>query len=257
MSAMSGKQTLAVQTSSSTTRDITGRAVCSVWVTDDPANNREQPRSSMFLAAVLRAGAEQAPVKVRNMSQNGAMIDTPLSPPPGTKVELLRGSLRAQGTVMWTSNNRCGLRFSSDLAVAEWLASPPKAEQHRVDDIVALVKAGALPFDPTDHEPGTPPSDEAPKTHEQLAEYLGDVVRLLEDLEDDLASSEETLGRHADKLQNLDIAMQMVRAITQEITGEAATLAKLEDLKVVCAEALCIRTVEHRDPTNWNEDLNC
>lgn len=192
----------------------------------------------MFLAAILRAGVEQAPVKVRNMSQNGAMIDSPLSPPPGTKVELLRGSLRAQGTVIWTSNNRCGLRFSSDLALDEWRAAPHKAEQHRVDDIVALVKAGAFPLAPTDHEPGTRPSDEAHKSHEQLAEYLGDVVSLMQDLEDDLASSEETLGRHAGKLQNLDIAMQMVRAIAQEITGEAVTMAKLEDLKVVCAEAL-------------------
>lgn len=213
-------------------------AVCSVQVTDDPPNNREQGRSSMFLAAVLRAGAEQAPVKVRNMSQNGAMIDSPLRPPPGTKVQLLRGSMRAQGTVIWSSNNRCGLRFSSNLAVAEWLAAPPKAEQHRVDDIVALVKAGALPFAPTDYEPGTRLSDEAPKSHEQLAEYLGDVVSLMQDLEDDLASSEDTLGRHAEKLQNLDIAMQMVRAVAQEITGEAATMAKLEDLKVVCSEAL-------------------
>lgn len=63
----------------------------------------------------------------------------------------------------------------------------------------------------------------------------------MQDLEADLASSEETLARHALKLQNLDIAMQMVRAISLEITGEQATMARLEDLKAVCAEALSAR----------------
>ena len=40
-------------------------------------------------------------------------------------------------------------------------------------------------------------------------------MRLIEDLEEDLSSSADTLARHGVKLQNLDIAMQMVRAIEE------------------------------------------
>lgn len=206
----------------------------------DPAQTkleaRSQLRSSMFVAAVLRAGAEQAPVKVRNMSPSGAMIESPLAPPPGTNVHLIRGSL--QGTVVWNADNRCGLSFSSDLSVKEWLAPPAKAEQQRVDDIVALIRAGAAPAE----SPGIASASAAPRSEEELVDDLGDVVRLMQDLEDDLASSSDTLSRHAVKLQNLDIAMQMIRAIAHELTSECdrkpVGLAKLRDLRAVCAQAL-------------------
>jgi len=98
----------------------------------------------MFLAAVLRAGTEQAPVKVRNMSPNGAMIETSVTPVTGSQVELIRGALIARGSVIWTSANKCGVRFSSEVSVKDWLAAPDKSQQQRVDDIVALVKAGGL-----------------------------------------------------------------------------------------------------------------
>lgn len=51
----------------------------------------------MFLAAVLRAGTEQTPVKVRNMSPNGAMVGAPVMPISGTNVDLMRGPLVARG----------------------------------------------------------------------------------------------------------------------------------------------------------------
>lgn len=211
---------------------------------DDPSSQpagdkRSQPRSSMFVAAVMRSGMEQAPVKVRNMSPNGAMVDTPLAPARGTSVDLTRGPLIARGTVIWSSGNRVGLRFSSEISVKEWMAPTTAVHQQRVDEMVALVKAGGLP-------PGDPAfagraaSREA-RTHEQLVDDLAATMRLLSDLEDDLASCDETLARHGMKLQNLDIAMQMLRAVSAELmpgSNERVSLARLEDLRVTCAKAL-------------------
>ncbi len=201
---------------------------------------RAQPRSSMFLAAVMRAGSEQAPVKVRNMSPNGAMVETPLMPVRGANVELMRGPLVARGTVIWSSTTRCGLRFSSEVSVKDWLAAPTAVHQQRVDEMVALVKAGAN-SQPASVAAYQDAAVEA-RSHEQLVDDLGAVVRLMQDLEDDLASSIETLERHGMKLQNLDIAMQMLRAVSSEITPESSkepvSLAKLADLRVACAKAL-------------------
>lgn len=201
-------------------------------------NNRGQSRSSVFAAAVVRAGVEQAPVKVRNMSPNGAMVESPLTPPQGTIVSLMRGSLSARGTVAWSSDHRFGLHFASELSIKEWLATPAKCEQQRVDNIVSLIRAGAIP---TEASAGAPEFD-APQSDDRLADYLGDVVRLMQDLEDDLASSDDTLDRHGLKLQNLDIAMQMIRAIAQELASEQGretiSMAKLADLRVVCTQAL-------------------
>jgi hypothetical protein len=203
---------------------------------------RSPPRSSMFLAAVLRAGDEHASVKVRNMSPNGAMLETSLVPPPGTNVHLIRGTLIAQGTIIWSSSHRCGLRFSCRVAVKEWLAAPTTPEQHRVDEIVSLVRAGEVS---TASGVGNCDEPSSPRTDEQLVDDLRDVGRLMQDLEDDLASSKDTLARHEAKLQNLDIAMQMIRAIGQELTpahqGKPTCIADLENLRIVCAQALGIR----------------
>ncbi len=199
---------------------------------------RTQPRSSMFLAAVLRAGTEQAPVKVRNMSPNGAMIETSVTPVTGSQVELIRGALIARGSVIWTSANKCGVRFSSEVSVKDWLAAPDKSQQQRVDDIVALVKAGGA--DPRGDERPT----QAPRSHEQLIDDLGEVVKLMQDLENDLAESDATLERHGVKLQNLDIAMQMLRAVAGELGPDGSdrpvSMARLEDLRLACAQALSV-----------------
>lgn len=200
------------------------------------ADARGQARSSMFLAAVLRAGGEQAPIKVRNMSPNGAMIESPFTPPAGTEVELARGSLVARGTIIWSSSNRCGVRFSSEVSVKDWLAAPAKVQQQRVDEIVAIVKAGRAGLGREEVVM------RGPQSHEQLVNDLRAVVRLMQELEDDLAAFDETVERHGTKLQNLDIAMQMLRAVASELTPDSGNLpigvARLEDLRVACAQAL-------------------
>jgi hypothetical protein len=166
------------------------------------------------------------------------MIETPVGPPAGTEVDLKRGALVARGTVAWSSANRCGLHFSSEVSVNDWLAAPAKVEQQRVDDIVAIVKAGRL-------QPSLEPLRAAePRTHDQLADDLSEVVKLMQDLEDDLSSSDATLERHGIKLQHLDIAMQMLRAVANELTPSvnptSAGNAKLRDLRVACSQALSV-----------------
>ena len=175
-------------------------------------------------------------MRVRNMSRTGAMIETPITLALGAKVDLMRGALVARGVIVWSSSNRCGVRFSSEVSVKDWLAAPSKVQQQRVDDMVALVKAGG----------SDPRSEEAeflgPRSQEQLVDDLGAVVRLLQSLEDDLAGSNETLARHAVKLQNLDIAMQMLRAVAGELRPDDSDgrvlIASLEDLRVSCSQAL-------------------
>lgn len=174
------------------------------------------------------------------MSSTGALIETPLVPFEGTTVLLLRGPLVAEGTVVWNSSNRCGLRFSSKVSLQEWLAPPAAVHQQRVDEMVALVKAGKI-----SGTKGLAVSENIARTSRVQRDALTDlevVIALLQDLEDDIASSSETVARHGRKLQNLDLAMQMLRAVSAETaphaTGGAVNLAKLKDIRVACAKAL-------------------
>lgn len=201
----------------------------------DAQARRSSPRSSMFLAAVIRSGPEQAPVRVRNMSLTGAMIDTPITPAPGTDVQLKRGALVAQGTVVWRTADRCGVRFLSDISISEWLAPPGRAEQQRVDEMVAIVRSGAA------HTDAQAPADVC-RAPVELSEDVTEVIRLMQDLEEDLSSSDATLEHHGAKLQHLDLAMQMLAAIAREInpgTGAGAQgNARLANLRLACAKAL-------------------
>lgn len=210
---------------------------CPVHVAE---NARLQPRSSMFVSALMIAGREQSPAKVRNMSPNGAMVQSTLTTLPGTRIKLVRGRLVAEGTTVWTSRNRHGVKFDVEVSVKDWLAGPAKVEQNRVDDIVSLIKAGHVMPQMDCAEPGI--DGEARQSVEQSAKDINTVVNLIKDLEDDLASSAETLIRHEVKLQNLDIAIQMLRAIAQQLScgprDQLSSSASLNNLRVACSQAL-------------------
>lgn len=212
-------------------------------MTESPLPEREKrvlPRSSMFVGAVMRTGTKQSPVKIRNMSPSGAMVETASSPYPGTQAELVRGRLSIRCTVIWATTSRCGLSFAAPAIVKDWLAAPAKAEQRRVDDNIAIIRAGGLPTAGGAYVETSLAT--AHRFDHQLGEDLQAIISLLEELEDDLASSAETVERHALKLQNIDLAKQLVRGVAQvlssdyEAKGNAA--AKLRDLRIVCAQAL-------------------
>ena len=121
------------------------------------------------------------------------------------------------------------------------LQMPPKGEKltdAQVADLVAWVKSGGAP----PPEPFQQDNRASGRSPDQLVDDLGAIFRLMQDLEDDLLSSPETLMRHETKLQNLDIAMQMLSALAREVKPESAdptrSMARLEDLRAVCDQAL-------------------
>lgn len=205
----------------------------------DP-EQRLQPRSSMFLACVLRGPNFEQVGRVRNMSAKGALVELSPAPLDGATVELLRGSLLATATVAWSSPQRCGLRFDSAVDVAAWLKAPARPHQQRVDRIVELVNAVAVPG------PGEVPlrhgDDGQPLSLPECASDLRGVVSLLQQLEDALAGDPDTVARHADRLPNLDLAVQLLRAITRRLSGTDDELAEgsaaLGSLRMACAQAL-------------------
>jgi hypothetical protein len=74
-----------------------------------------------------------------------------------------------------------------------------------------------------------------------LVEDLDLIRGLLLDMEDHFSSCSHMLAHHGVKLQSLDLARQMLRAVTGEFVGAGGLPdigASLEDLRAACAQAL-------------------
>jgi hypothetical protein len=99
---------------------------------------RADARSNVFLAATLVAAGTSGPVRVRNISPRGALLDGPNLPPQGSAVGLRRGSLKANGEIAWQERDQCGVRFKTEVEVEGWVRVG-HAGQHRVDKIVTLL----------------------------------------------------------------------------------------------------------------------
>ena len=97
----------------------------------------------MFLTATLDTGAASSPVRIRNISARGALIDGPSLPAIGARVRLIRGELRASGELAWTGAGQCGLNFNSEIDVAQWIERVGHAGQQRVDRVVAALRSSA------------------------------------------------------------------------------------------------------------------
>ena len=182
------------------------------------ADPRDAPRLSIYLAATLYFEGSSTPVKIRNISAHGVLLESALAPPAGELVQLVRGALIVHALVAWSTGGRCGLKFSGCIDVEQWRANPSNSEQERVDDIIRLVKAGAVPLP----VPPLTESNQDSGTLDPGASVSADLRRildLLDDLSAVLANDPDIIARHAPALQNIDIAMQLIAAIEGSAPG--------------------------------------
>jgi len=203
-------------------------------MTSDSSELREEEeqraalRASLYLAAALYCDEHSSAIRIRNLSARGALIEGEVVPETGALVQLVRGGLIVHALVAWSADGRCGLKFSGSVDVQQWREPPANLEQQRVDEVVRLVKAGAVPLPvPPLARPGPPGSPL------RVADDLRRVTDLLDRVGEVLAGDEEVVERHGAELQNLDIASQVIAAVSAVIEGygdpdpEAAKLVAL------------------------------
>lgn len=171
---------------------------------------RQQPRTSLFVMAALYSAFGSAPVKVRDMSSTGALIEGGVVPPAGTKILLSRGSLEVAGEIVWSREGRAGLRFDSHVSVREWLPRQrPSSPQQKVDETVQRIKTD-LAWNSGRSE--LPPSNSNRVSVLQLVQLR----TAIETLADDLVADPEVVRRHATKLQTLDLVAQLLTKLAAQ-----------------------------------------
>jgi hypothetical protein len=188
----------------------------------------ERHRTNLFIAATLYTdGAGSVPVKVRNLSPGGAMIEGTQMPTSGAPIRLERGPLAVAGAVVWSAHRRCGLAFAHSVSVKEWMSPPqsPALRQRQAAEAAEQLLGTAFPVSPS-------PSAEA------LSADLQQAARLVEQLGDVLAADPDLLGRHQAELQSVDIVLQMLDAAAGLLQDRPGSERRMANLRRTAAEAL-------------------
>ena len=172
-------------------------------VSETTPSQRREERVNLFVMAALHADRDGGPVKLRNISSIGALVEGERLPDTGSTIELRKGPLTASGSVVWRHANRAGLAFSGRTDVSYWL--PNKSGQVKVDHVFQRLK---------DEQNSPAASVPAPLHQSQIT--AGDMNRVaasLDDLADALALNDHVIFHYANKLQALDIAAQLLRKL--------------------------------------------
>lgn len=87
--------------------------------------NRRSRRSPVLLAATVDVGGKSVGVKLRNLSEEGALIEGEGLPVEGSSTFFERNDLRVQGRVAWVQGRYAGIAFDQPLKPEDVLRNIP------------------------------------------------------------------------------------------------------------------------------------
>ena len=87
---------------------------------------RRSPRSNVLLSATVELGSASFQVKLRNLSEQGALIEGKDLPLEGCEVIFKRNDLSVPGRIAWVNGAQAGIAFSSPLATQDVLRNVPQ-----------------------------------------------------------------------------------------------------------------------------------
>lgn len=98
-------------------------------------NQTRPQRSSVFLTGEVEMEGQNIKVRIRNLSEGGAMLDTAgrLAPDVGTKGNLVRKGNTIPFTVQWRQTDKYGIAFDEPIDEQEMLIQIGKAERQEID----------------------------------------------------------------------------------------------------------------------------
>ncbi len=85
----------------------------------DPKERRTAVRVRVFLNARLVTTADELPVKIRDISTGGVMLESARPIPKGRDVILRRGDTELFANIAWSDGTMCGLQFDEPLTAGE------------------------------------------------------------------------------------------------------------------------------------------
>ena len=90
-----------------------------------PSQNRKSRRSNVLMAASLELSGTSLPVKLRNLSADGALVEGDQLPIEGASVLFRKGDLSMPGNVAWVKGRQAGVNFAQKLNPDQLLRHVP------------------------------------------------------------------------------------------------------------------------------------
>jgi len=90
------------------------------------SQNRRSRRSPVFLAATIEVAGTPQAVKLRNLSEEGALVQGERLPLEGTTTFFQRNDLRVKSRVVWVHGEFAGVAFARPLKSEEVLRNVPQ-----------------------------------------------------------------------------------------------------------------------------------
>jgi hypothetical protein len=87
--------------------------------------NRQSRRSNVLMAASLELSGTSLPVKLRNLSADGALVEGDKLPVEGAAFLFRKGDLSVAGKVAWAKTRHAGISFSAKLEPEQVLRHVP------------------------------------------------------------------------------------------------------------------------------------
>jgi hypothetical protein len=190
------------------------------------------PRTNLLLSATLETAFGEAAVRVRNLSEGGAMLEGGELPLPGERLLLRRLEFSVAGSCVWCSGTRCGVRFDRPISVAHWAGTrtATSAAQQRVDALQTAIRAGGAAAPAA---PAVTPAQ--PVVVRNVADEVAAAAAVLRALSDRLAEDMAVIAAHGDALQQLDPLTQtldhLARILAAADPGPVIAGIGMDDLR--------------------------
>jgi hypothetical protein len=197
----------------------------------------ERPsRTNLLLSATIEADGVAGPVRIRNLSESGAMLEGAVLPPVGTRLILRRLHLEIGATVIWQDKSRCGVRFDGTIVVAGW----------REGNWIAPAGRGGRLRKRNDRSES---NDEGEVANAETDARIADELVILRHLLDDLGAQlveRSTEPERLVALQQFDIAAQTLGHLADVLRAED----RLKAIDKIGLDSLRLRLLEPRAEPN-------
>lgn len=99
-----------------------------------PATERRSRRAPVLLAGTVEVDRRKKPVKIRNFSSEGALIEGDALPKEGSTSVFTRNDLRLKVKVVWVQGRYAGIAFERPLDADEVLRHVPQPRARQAQD---------------------------------------------------------------------------------------------------------------------------